>query len=307
MRSPHGSLLLFVLGFSLAALALAWLVPPYFLYLLALAGAWGIAALGLNLLVGYTGLISIGHGGFMAMGGYAYALALLGGWPFPLALFLAAFVGAVAGLLLGFPALRLTGPYLAIATLGFNAAVGQVLLRWQNLTGGYQGLRLPGFSLEWLLVAVFLLLGISLWIKTNLVRSAVGQALVAVRGNEPAALAVGISLVWAKTGAFALSALYAAVAGALMAQVAGLVTPFDFGLWASIFLLAMVIVGGLGSLYGPLLGALLLFWGHQLLSGLPDLRNLVFGGLLILFPLFWSQGVWRIFGSWGFGLGGRKA
>lgn len=295
MRSPYELLLLFALAFPAAALALAWLVPPYLLYLFVLASAWGIAALGLNLLVGYTGLISIGHGGFMALGAYAYALALLNGWPLPLALLLTALVGVASGLLLGFPALRLTGPYLAIATLGFNAAVGQVLLRWQHLTGGYQGLRLPGLPLESILLLAFLLLGILLWLKVNLVRSLVGQALVAVRGNELAALAVGIPLAWAKTGAFALSALYAAVAGALMAQAAGLVTPFDFGLWASIFLLAMVIVGGLGSLYGPLLGAAVLFWGYQLLSGLPDLRNLLFGGLLVLFPLFWPWGVrWQV-------------
>lgn len=299
MRSPHGLLLLSMLAFSAGASALAWLIPPYFHYLFALAAAWGIAALGLNLLVGYTGVVSIGHGGFMALGAYAYALALQGGWPLPLALLLAALVGAVSGLLLGFPALRLAGPYLAIATLGFNAAVSQILLRWQGLTGGYQGLRLPGLPLESVLLLVFLLLGVLLWLKVNLVRSLVGQALVAVRGNELAALAVGIPLAWAKTGAFALSALYAAVAGALMAQAAGLVTPFDFGLWASIFLLAMVIVGGLGSLYGPLLGAAVLFWGHQLLSGLPDLRNLLFGGLLVLLPLFWPRGIrWQV-RAWG--------
>ncbi|MGH2544481.1 MAG: branched-chain amino acid ABC transporter permease, partial [Ardenticatenaceae bacterium] len=125
-------------------IALSFFLPGYYLYLLSLAGVWAIAALGLNLLTGYAGQISIGHAGFVAIGAYVSALLTLkAGVPFWLALPVAGIVSALVGLLLGIPALRLSGPYLAIATLGFVVAVSQILDKWSSLTGGFQGLHPP--------------------------------------------------------------------------------------------------------------------------------------------------------------------
>ncbi|GAB5601669.1 branched-chain amino acid ABC transporter permease [Thermus sp. FJN-A] len=283
-----------------ALLGLLPTVPGYAQYLLALAGIMAVAALGLNLLLGYGGMVSIGHGAFMALGAYVFALLRIEGVPWWLALPLAGLAASLPGFLLGFPALRLAGPYLAIATLGFQVAVNQLALRLQGITGGYQGLRVPeAWSGAEGLYAVLGTLALLLLWKRRLVQSLVGKALVAVRDNEAAAVSVGIPPAWAKTGVFALSAFYAAVAGGLQAQLVGLVTPFDFGLATSILLLAMVVIGGAGTLWGPLLGAAILFWGFQALSGIPDLRNLVFGALLVVFPLFWPRGVAGFLGRLG--------
>lgn len=181
---------------AVVALILPAFLPGYHLYILSLAGVWAVAAIGLNLLTGYTGQISIGHAGFVGIGAYISALLTVkAGLPFWLALPVAGLVSAVIGLGLGLPALRLSGPYLAIATLGFGAAVAQVFLKWEPVTGGYMGLKPPRPSLgPWTLqgeaALYYLVLGtlvVMTWMAFNLLCSPFGRAWIALRDSEPAA------------------------------------------------------------------------------------------------------------------------
>lgn len=287
---------------ALMALALPAFLPGYHLYILSLAGVWAVAAIGLNLLTGYTGQISIGHAGFVGIGAYVSALLTIkAGLPFWLALPAAGSVSAVIGLGLGLPALRLSGPYLAIATLGFGAAVAQVFLKWEQVTGGYMGLKPPRPSLgPWTLqgeaALYYLVLGtvvVMTWMAFNLLRSPFGRAWIALRDSEPAAQAAGISLARYKTLAFAVSAFYAGVAGSLYAHLVGFISPFDFNLTISIFLVSVIVIGGLASVPGSILGALFLTVVFQLLSGLRDMRSMLYGLALILAAVFLPGGLWR--------------
>lgn len=284
--------------------ALAFILPSYYLYLLALAGVWTIAALGLNLLTGYAGQVSIGHAGFMAIGAYAAALLQLrAGLPFVLAVPAAGLLSAGVGLLLGLPALRLTGPYLAIATLGFVVAVEQVFDKWSGLTGGFQGLKVPRPAIGSLVIAddrglyllVMAAVAVMTWVALNLVHSPLGRAFQAVRDNEPAAQAAGISLTRFKVLAFAVSAFYGGIAGALYGYLVGFISPPDFGLTVSIFLVSVIVVGGLASVPGTLVGALVLTLFFQRLSGLRDLRSILYGLGLILVVVFAPGGLGRLF------------
>ncbi|MDR5708830.1 MAG: branched-chain amino acid ABC transporter permease [Armatimonadota bacterium] len=290
---------LIVLLGVLAALPL--FAPRYVIYVATLVGVHGIVAVGLNLLMGYAGQVSLGHAGFVAIGAYAHGLFLTRlGWGFGPALVAAAGLSGLAGSLLGLPALRLAGPYLAVATLGFGLAVHQVLVNWEALSGGRSGLFFPEVSvlggslrdervLYWvvLTVAVFLVLG-----AYRLVRSYIGRAFVAIRDSEISASTVGIHLTAYKTLAFGISALYAGAAGALLGHLMGFLEPQLFTLFESIYFLAMVVVGGLGSVSGSLLGAVLLTLLPQALSGLGEALNVVYGLILLLVLRFDPGGLY---------------
>jgi branched-chain amino acid transport system permease protein len=321
---PHLALLL---G-AAAALALPWLlglVPGlavgYVLYLLNTALIYGIVAIGLNLLIGYAGQFSIGHAGFVAVGAYASAiLTQRYGWHFVLALPAAGLLAAAVGFLLGLPALRLSGPYLAVATLGFGVAVPQLILyagsHWGSLTGGSQGLQhLPppaipiwfdgalglynfvlGSDRSFYYLALVVAAALT-WLAANVVKGHTGRAFVAIRDSELAAQAMGVNLLRYKTTAFALSAFYAGVAGSLLAHMVRGISPEEFPLFLSITFLTMIIVGGLGTLEGALLGSFALTILQPVLSRLPllrDFKNLyvvVFGSLLILAIIFLPRGI----------------
>lgn len=309
MRRPVASVRVWRVGLGLAAAALPLVVPGYFLYILTLGAIWAVAAVGLNLLTGYAGQISIGHAGFMGIGAYASALLTLKqGWSFWMAGPVAALAAGAVGWVLGVPALRLSGPYLAIATLGFGTAVSQILVKWEPITGGYMGLKppRPAFG-PWTLagdVPLYYLTVTILVVTTafavNLVRSPVGRAFVALRDSEAAAQASGINLARYKTLAFAISALYAGAAGSLYAHVVGFISPFDFNLFVSIFLLSVIVIGGLASVPGSIVGALALTVGLQVLSSVRDLRQVVYGLALVLMVIFLPGGLWRMAGglSW---------
>jgi len=245
---------------------LPFLVGNYSLYIINLIAINAIVAIGLNILVGYTGQISLGHAGFFAIGAYTCVLLMVkAGVPFLLALPAAGFVSALFGFLLGLPALRLEGPYLAIATLGFGMAVTQVISHW-DYAGGHMGIVAPKMSVGPLVIqtgaqqyAVIMTATVILTVgAVNLMKTRVGRAFVAIRDSEIAAEAVGINISWFKTLAFAVSAFYTGVAGALMAFALEHVSTGSFNLILSITFLAMVIVGGLGSVMGSILGAALL-------------------------------------------------
>jgi len=246
-------------GFGLAAALPFVITGSYRHNIMALMLVYAIAAVGLNLLVGIAGQISMGHGAFMLIGGYTSAiLTLKAGLPLWLSIPAAGVAAALVGFVLGLPALRLHGHFLALATLSFGVAIPQIAMKWGSVTGGAMGLSPKGFASDriayWTVLGVLALL---VWVADNLLRSRPGRALRAVRDSEVVALSMGISLVWAKTSIFALSAFFAGVAGALGTHLAGFINPTDYNMLISFQLLATVVVGGLGSIPGSIAGAVL--------------------------------------------------
>jgi len=312
--------------FPAALASLPFLVGDYTLYVLNLIAIHAIVAIGLNILVGYTGQISLGHAGFFAIGAYSCVLLMVkGGLPFLVALPCAGMVAALFGFILGLPALRLEGPYLAIATLGFGMAVTQIISH-SDFTGGHMGIHAPKMSIAGLVAdtgakqyAVIMVVAVALtFCAVNLMKTRVGRAFVAIRDSEIAAESMGINISWYKTLSFAVSAFYTGVAGALMAFALEHVSAGSFNLILSITFLAMIIVGGLGSVMGSILGAALLTYlqlklqiiqeaawiGPFLLEvskryftteGLPNIQSIVFGAIMIAIVVFEPLGMHGIY------------
>lgn len=253
-------------GLLLACLLLAPLaLGPYYLSQLTFVAIYSIVGVGLMLLSGYTGQISLGHAAFFATGAYTEAVLLEHGWPFLLSFPAAGLLAAALGIALGLPALRMTGIYLAIATLAFAVIVEEVLARWESVTHGNIGmvvaeLDLLGIDLmaeEWRFYYLCLAAAIGvLLLARNLLRSPTGRAFVAIRDSEIAAQSMGVNLAVYKTIAFAVSAGFTGLAGALYAHKLQFISPEAFTILVSIEFLLMIVVGGLGSLHGAVFGAI---------------------------------------------------
>jgi branched-chain amino acid transport system permease protein len=291
---------LLILALAAFPLVAASLGSGYLVFRACLAAVYVIAAIGLNLLVGYTGLISLGHAGFLAVGAYATALLQLKlGLSFWLALPVGGLIAGAFGFLVGLPALRMSGPYLAIATVGFGIAVQQILVKWEGLSGGSLGVHPPRptlgnlvldteVRLYYVIVPVTVLLTI---LAVNLVRSRVGRAFVAIRDSDIAAEAMGVNLTLYKTLAFAVSAFYAGIAGGLLAALVGFISPESFNILESVNYFTMIVVGGLGSILGAILGALLISVLQHVLSGVKSLPQVVYGLILVLVVIFEPMGL----------------
>jgi branched-chain amino acid transport system permease protein len=266
------------------------------------AAALAIAVLGLNLLVGYSGQISLGHGAFFALGAYASAISITDlGVPYLLTLPIAGAVCALAGFLLGLPALRLRGLYLALVTLGVAIATPQVIKRAEGLTGGTQGMSLekitaPAWSGladdQWLYFVTLVVAAVMFVLAAFLVRGRVGRALVAIRDNEIAARTMGVDLARFKTGTFAVSAMYAGVGGALFMLPIGFLAPESYPLALSFAFLAAIVVGGLATIAGALFGALFIEFVPVYAADVDEaLAGVIYGGVLILFMYLLPGGV----------------
>ena len=292
---------------ALVTAALAWplVAPKYFVFLATLVAVNAVVAIGLNLLSGYTNQLSFGHAGFLAVGAYTAAL-LTTRWPdtpVVVTLAIAALVTGLVGLGLGVPCLRLEGLYLAMATLAFGFVVVEAIMNLDWLTRGNDGLRVPAARLgPWALQSdtarYYLVVAIGVvmvWAALNLARTRTGRALLAIRESEIAAQASGVHLARYKTLAFAISAVYTGVAGGLFAFVVGFLSPDAFDVFLSVDYVAMIIVGGLGSVPGSIAGAALLTVLNDSLAGFQSYRPLIFGTLLILSLLFMPGGVARAF------------
>ena len=246
-------------------IALPFLIKPYYLSVLNLMMLNVIVALGLNLLVGNTGQISLGHAGFVAIGAYSGAFLLQSSFPFLLAILLAGLITALVGGFLGIPSLRLEGPYLSIVTLGFGLAV-MVIIGRMDFFGGRTGMTVPRLQLEWTglsydvsLYYVFVLVSVLMIIAMIiLLKSRIGRAFQAIRDSDIAASVIGINVARYKTMSFAISAFYAGVAGCLWGLYLQFVTPGTFSFMMSILFLATVVLGGLGSVTGSVLGAVVM-------------------------------------------------
>lgn len=251
------------IAFGVGLLALPRLVPSY-LTDISLVLIYGLCGLSLMVLAGYTGLVSLGHAAFLGIGAYAHVYFTQDlGLPWVLAVALAAALTAASGVLVGLPALRMTGVYLTIATLAFALIIQEVFTRWERVTGGLKGkpvdrpviFGVPFASdVAFYFLCVGFLIG-GLWLTRNVLRAPTGRAWVAIRDSEIAAQSMGVNLAAYKTLAFAYSAGLMGVAGALFAHKVGFLAPDIFGVLLSIQLLLMVVVGGLGSLHGAVFGA----------------------------------------------------
>lgn len=308
------------LGIALVALWPAW-ANSYLLNLTTTVAVAGVAVVGLNLLCGVAGQLSLGHAGFMAIGAYTQAILTTDhGWPALLALPVAGALAAVCGLVVGVPSLRLRGLYLALTTLGFSYIVTHVLVEWESVTRGPSGMpaepmRLPGLPAGpdvAVHYAAWAALVLAILASLNLVRSRIGRAWFALHEHDIAASAMGVNLTAYKLLAFVASSFLAGVAGALMAAQTRYVNVDSFSILLSVEVLAMLIVGGMGRVSGAVMGAALVVTLPELLrwavggSGLQlesllsthayEAKELLYGAVILLFLRFEPEGlagIWR--------------
>jgi len=300
-------------------LAFPFVANEYWLYLACLVAINIASTTGLNLLTGYTGLVSLGQSAFMGLGAYTVAiLQIRYGTPMLLNLLAGGVVAMLAGVVVGVPSLRVKGLYLAIATIAAGVIAHFVFSHFADLTGGSAGLSVPpaqvlgvvldsSFKLYWVIVPITALLLIG---AANLFRTRIGRAFIAIRDRDISAEVLGIPLLRYKLLSFAISSFYAGVAGGLFAYFFRAITPESFPLIMSIFFLAAVIVGGMGTMLGSVLGAvfmtlvpevlkLIVGWlplGDSAMLVLSPVRTIVFGLMIVLFLIFEPHGlaeVWR--------------
>ena len=286
---------------AVAAFAAAPLVAnQYQLFVGNLMLIYVLLAVALNVLIGYAGQLAFANGALFGVGAYATGLLMLdGGWPFWLALPAGALITMLAGVLVALPALRLRSLYLALATVAFAQFALWTFVHWDGLTYGNAGFVMPRVSFAALGVStpigiyyVSLVVTLALlWCAWNMLRSRVGRAFVAVRENEVAAQALAVDVTRTKTIAYAVSALYAGVAGGLFAALLGVVVPEQFNLFQIVIQFCMVIVGGLGSMWGVVAAAIALVWLQEALRGMQELQEVGFGALLLLTLLFFPGGI----------------
>ncbi|MBU59117.1 MAG: ABC transporter [Alcanivorax sp.] len=289
-----------------AALVMVFTLNSYYVYVLANVALIAIVGVGLNVLIGLTGQISFGHVGFYAIGAYTVAiLTSQAGWSFWPAWLAGALVATLAGLLLALPALRVKGPYLAMITIAFSFIVQHAVIEMEALTGGQNGIMgiaaptlAAGWSIEQTVAVIALLtLAVTLVGYALLARGTWGAAMRAVKDSETAAESVGLGPLVIKTVAFMVSAGLAGLAGGLFAPLSGFVTPDTFSFMQSILFVLVVVVGGAGSVIGPVLGAVILGLLPELLATLEAYRLLFFGGLLLVVLLVAPNGLMGLVAS----------
>ncbi len=309
-----------MIALLVALCALPFMTGQYAIYLACLVLINIVSTTGLNILTGFTGLVSLGQAAFMGVGAYIVAIMEINlGTPFLLNLFVAGSGAALVGIVVGLPSLRVKGLYLAIATIAASVILHFVFANWTSMTGGVSGLSMPPaslFGLEliqpdqvyWIIMPITVLM---LFGAANLFRTRIGRAFIAIRDRDISAEVLGIRLLRFKLLSFAISSFYAGVAGGLWAYFFRVITPESFPLLMSIFFLAAIIVGGMGSILGGILGATFMTMVPEILKMMvgvlspiwPDavavmspVRVVVFGALIIFFLIFEPDGlaeIWR--------------
>ena len=304
--------------FVIVVITFPFLASPYWLNLANQIAIATVGAIGLNILVGYTGQISLGQGAFMAVGAYTAGLLTLNfGLPWGASIVLACLVTSAIGTFFGMPSLRLKGLYLAIATLAAQEIIEWVITHWTGVTGGTEALVVPApqlfgvrmntdFRFYWLVV---ILASATALFTANLFRSRTGRAFLAVRDQDVAASVIGVNVFRYKLLAFATSSFFVGLAGALIAYYRNIVSWERFTLETSLFYLAMIIVGGLGSIRGSFFGAALITLLPALItnagrmlqdsapaiaSQLPNIQQASFGLIIILFLVFEPKGLSKL-------------
>ena len=298
----------------LAVLAAPAMVDTYWINELTRVLIYALAGLGLMVVTGFTGQVSLGHAAFMAIGAYLHSFCLANGVPFLLSLPLAALVSGLVGLLVAIPASRMTGLYLAIASLAFAIVVEDVIIHWESVTGGNRGMAVDppalfGYEIfqawEFYYIVLAVLIA-SILLVLNILRTPTGRAMLAVRDSEISAESLGIRVARTKILAFWISASLTGLAGGLFAHFIQFLAPEVFGIVLSIQLLLMIVVGGLGTVHGAIYGAILIGllessisilkdWLPPAIGTQPGLEPGLFGLILVLFIIFEPEGV---YGRW---------
>jgi branched-chain amino acid transport system permease protein len=282
-----------VLAIVVALFLLPVYAPEHLVYVATLVCIYSIGVIGQNLLIGYTGQISLGQAGFLAVGAYAFGHVARLGLPWPVALVGAGLAAGLFGIVVGFPSLRLKGPYLAVATMGFGIAVYQIFVNSEVLSGGRMGLAVPKmlpilglpnatfhYYFNFLIALVFAV------IAYNIVSSYMGRAFVAIRDNDIAAEVIGVNLTRYKLLSFAISSFFTGVQGGLYALFLGYLEPNMFTFMESITLFVAVIIGGLASVEGAIMGAAFVVLVPQLLSSYKEMVPVVFGVTILIVLIF---------------------
>ena len=272
----------------------------YYFRVGALVFIFALAVVGLNLLMGFAGQVSLGHAGFLGIGAYAVAIGPVHfGVPSWLCLFIGAIISGAVAFAVGRPILKLKGHYLAVATLGFGLLVAIVLTNEANWTGGPDGMNVPTLTLlgwrvhgsdawYWIAGATFV---VGFLLALNLKESPTGRALQAIHDSEIAARVLGIDVARKKLAVFTISAVYASVAGSYLALFNGLITPDAAGFLNSIELVAMVVLGGMGSIFGSLVGAAVLVVLPQMLTVFHEYEQALLGLIVMVFMIFLRKGI----------------
>ena len=293
----------FSLGVFLAVVTAFPAVSPnaYFLNVVGFAGIYILLCTGLNILMGYAGQVSLGHAAFWGLGAYiSGVLTARFGWPPVLALVVSVVGTCIVALAVGLPTLRLKGHYLAMATLGVGIIMQILFVRFAGLTGGPSGLvDVPSFSIGSITVGtplenyyfIWAWVAIGLMGALNLSQSRMGRALNAIKGSDIAAECAGVNTYRYKVVIFGLSAAYAAVAGSLYVHYINFVAPNTFGFMSSILLLTMVVVGGVGTFWGPVIGASILTFLPEYLRAYGGLETLLYGLILVGIMIFMPKGL----------------
>ena len=278
----------------------AWFPSAYYYRIAALVFIYALAALGLNLLMGFAGQVSLGHAGFMGIGAYAVAIAPAHfAWPGWLGLLAGAALSGIVALAVGRPILRLKGHYLAVATLGLGLLVAIVFTNETRWTGGPDGMTVARLTLfgrtlssaqSWYWISALAFVAAAT-LALNLVDSPTGRALRAIHDSEIAARVLGVDVAQNKLAIFVISALYASLAGSFLALLNGHVTPQVSGFLRSIELVAMVVLGGMGSVFGSLVGAAVLVVLPQTLTAMHDYEHMALGLIVMGCMIFLRQGI----------------
>ncbi len=277
---------------------------------IATLGIFIILSLSLNLIAGYTGLLSLCHAAFFGIGAYSTAILMIkANLTFLPALFLSAIIASFFGFIIGLPNLRLKGDYLAIATLGFSEIVKNIFLNWDSLTGGPRGIsEIPAPTILFIkfsaynkfqyLILIWVFVFITFFAIKRLTRSRFGRALEAIREDEIATLAMGIDVVKYKIVSFVIGAFFAGIAGSLFSVFIKIVVPNSFDFMLSIMILCMVVLGGMGNNVGAIVGATIIYFSGELLKifGLssiipPQFNQIIFGLILVLMMIYRPQGI----------------
>jgi len=286
---------------GVALLAIVFINGGYFVTVIGFAAIYGIFCTGLNFFMGYTGQASFGQNAFAALGGYGTAILCAGlGWQPLLALPVTMLISGAIAIVVGYPTLRLRGHYLAMATFALGLITYELSVEWIGLTQGYMGYagipplcigryELTSDRQQLIVLVVVLLLGV--WVAQRLKDSRFGRALRAIAGSEAAANALGIDIARYKLAAFVVAAVYASVAGSLFAHFIGFISPEVFGLSMVTLSFTMLYLGGIGTIWGPIVGAVIVSILPELFRGLKELQDIAYAVVLILILIFFPRGL----------------
>ena len=288
--------------FVLLLLLLPWYAPEHITYIATIIFIYSIGVQGQNLLIGYTGQISFGQGAFLAIGAFTFGHLARLGIPWPISLLAAGLAAGAFGLVVGFPSLRLKGPYLAIATLGFGIAVYQIFLNFEVLSGGRMGMIITKLSPLFGLPRItfnyyfnFLIALIFTLAMYNIISSYMGRAFIAIRDNDIAAEVIGVNLTRYKLLSFAISSFYTGIQGGLYGLFIGYLEPNMFTFMEAITLFVAVIIGGLASVEGSIMGAAFVILVPQVFSAYKEMVPVVYGVTILIVLIFEPFG---LYGRW---------